>query len=390
MSGLPDRNASAALLALLLLALTTSPATAGKLYRWTDKNGQTHYTDRIPLKHLDQARSHLNKRGIEVKKVDAAKTREQLEQEEELRRLRAEKKRLIDQQRAKDRVLLRTFRSSDDIVMTRDGKLSAIDTSIQITRSNIQQLKLRLGNMQKSAADLERQGKSISRKFLKEIKSTRQQIRNSYGAIIHKERGKQRIREKYAVDLARFSELKNQRPEKGISLSDQKRHYSLLETVVVCENQENCDTDWKLAEKYVRANATTRIQMLSRNIIMTASPVTDKDISITAARIHTQGTSEAHLFMDLQCKPSPQGRNLCASETVDRIRKGFRAFLRKRPLKPPPGRQPATVTPETAAARSAATVPPSGREARSGNGFVETGEGALPAAPASTRHPAPD
>ena len=72
------------------------------------------------------------------------KTAEEIAQEKELARLRAEQKRLIEEQRAKDRVLLRTFRSSDDILMTRDGKLTAIDTSIQITRSNIKRLKFKL------------------------------------------------------------------------------------------------------------------------------------------------------------------------------------------------------------------------------------------------------
>jgi hypothetical protein len=305
------------------------PATAARLYRWVDESGRVHYTDRIPADQLDLPREQLNQRGIQVKKVEAAKTREQIEKEKELKKLRAAQQRLIEQQRAKDRVLLRTFRSGDDILMTRDGKLSSVDTSIQIIRSNIQQLKLRLADMQKSAADLERQGKSISKKFLEEIDSTRQQLKESYAAIIRKEEGKEKIRKKYAADLARFNELKNLRPEGGIGLSDQKRRYSLLETVVTCADQAGCDADWKLAEEYVRANATTRIQMLARNIIMTANPVTDKDISITVARIRAQGEPGARLFMDLQCKRSPRGRDLCESDPVDQIRRGFREFLRK-------------------------------------------------------------
>ena len=394
----PARIWRSLLLMAIAATLASTPAAAGRLYRWVDDEGRVHYSDRIPSDQVDKERELLNKRGIQVKKIGAAKTREQIEREQELKRLRAAQQRLIEQQRAKDRVLLRTFRSGDDILMTRDGKLSSVDTSIQITRSNIQQLKLRLADMQKSAADLERQGKTISPAFLRDIASTRQQLKENYAAIIRKEQDKEAIRKKYAADLARFNELKNLRPDKGIGQAREKKGHSLLETVVYCDQPQRCDAAWALAEQYVRQHATTRLQMLARNIIMTANPVTDKDISITVARIRNKGQPGARLFMDLQCKRSPRGRDLCESEPVDRIRKGFRTFLEANLAQGGQAEQGAgaaglrgrKVTPETAGARSGATAPPTAPAEKSGTGSAKTGAAAPPGAPSSGRPPVRD
>ncbi len=314
--------------ALIAATLLTQPMVvlAGKMYRWVDDQGRVYYSDVVPPAHSGKARSRMSERGIELEKIEAAKTREQIEKDEELKRLRAEQQRLIEEQRAKDRVLLRTFRSDDDILMTRDGKLAYIDSLIQIIRSNIRRLKLKLEEMQKHAANLERQGQSISRNYFRDIENTRQQLKDSYADIIHKEQSKEQIRRKYALDLARFRALKNLNPEQGI-VAEQRKRRSLLETVVICDSEPNCSAAWEKAEVYVRNHATTRLQMLAESIIMTAAPGQDSDISITVSRITEQGEPGAKLFMDLQCKESPLGRDFCDTDQVDEIRSGFRAFL---------------------------------------------------------------
>ena len=87
-----------------------------------------------------------------------------------------------------------------------------------------------------------------------------------------------------------------------------------------------------LARRYhpdlnIDAHATTRMQLLASSIIMTATPLKDDDISITVSRIEVAGEPGAQLFMDLQCKDSPRGRDLCETERVDEIRAGFRPYL---------------------------------------------------------------
>jgi len=340
-----DKLTTAVMLAILWVPL--HDAIAGKLYRWMDENGNVHYSDKIPADQARRARSQLDKRGLEVRQINAAKTPEELAKEAELKRLQAEKKRLIAEQRARDNVLLRTFRSDDDILMTRDGKLSSLDNSIKIIRTNIRRLKLRLADMQKRAANKERGGKRVSKNMLRDIESTRKQLKDSYASVIKREQDKQVITDKYAADLARFRALRNLQVSPVLDEKEQARSL-LLETVVSCSDKNSCNEAWKLAETYTRTHATTRLQMLANSIIMTAAPIKDEDVSITVSRIREPDEPGARLFMDLQCKHSPRGKEFCESDEVNGIRAGFRPYLgAKEPL-------PEQINQETA---SVPTVP---------------------------------
>ncbi len=126
----------------------------------------------------------------------------------------------------------------------------------------------------------------------------------------------------------------------------------MLETVVFCSDENSCDKAWKLAEAYTRKHATTRLQMLAKSIIMTAAPIKDKDISITVSRIREPDVQGARLFMDLQCKNSPRGKEFCESVGVNGIRAGFRPYLgAKDPM-------PKQVSQETASVPTAPSGPP--------------------------------
>lgn len=314
---------------ILIITLTASllatPAFA-TLYRWVDADGTVHYTGKLPPSQASRARTELNERGIQVRKIDRAKTQEELAQERELERLRTERNKIIEKQKAKDRVLLRTFRSKDDIIMAQDGKLATIDVIIQVTISNIKRAKAQLVDLQNSAAGLERQGNKPSKKLLGEIASGRQHLKNSYATIIRREKDKEKIRQKTQLDLKRFLDLKklksDQMPDKM-----QKSIASQLDYVVPCPNTETCDSYWKKAVDYALKHATTKLKIMGDSVILTAPPNGNTDISITLSRILRKKAKGEHLFFDLQCKPSILGQKFCGSSKIAAIRSGFRKLL---------------------------------------------------------------
>ena len=210
--------------------------------------------------------------------------------------------------------------------MARDGKLTAIDVHIQVVRSNITRLKRVLEDMQKNAANKERQGESISKRYLEDMENNRLQIKDAYSSILQKERSKEQIWEKHENDLQHFRKLKKLRPETP-GMSPAEKTASLLETVVVCASTSACDSAWKKAEAYVEKHAVTRIQMSSGIIIMTVMPVQDNEYSLTVSRIAKKDKAEAEIFLDLQCKKSPGGDELCSSKKTKAIRSRFRSAL---------------------------------------------------------------
>ena len=197
------RQISLTLLTSLLVFLAL-PAVAGKLYQWTDENGEKYYSDRVPPEHARREHRRLNPQGIEIERREPAKTPEQLAREQELKQLRAEQQRILEEQRARDRVLLRTFRTEDDLLMARNGKLVAVDAQIKLADSNVKRLRTRLADLQARAAALERRGDAVNRNLLQNIDQLRDQIENNYRYIVTREQDKLAIRERFEQDLQRF------------------------------------------------------------------------------------------------------------------------------------------------------------------------------------------
>jgi hypothetical protein len=306
---------------LLLTSLAGGPAIAGKLYRWVDENGNVQFTDKIPPSEVKRSHQLLNEDGITTETIKRAKTKEEVEREREVERLRAEQQRLVEKQRAADRVLLRTFRSADDMMLARNGKLEAIEIGIRIAQSNIRRYQKKLTELQHRAATRERSAQTVPSPLVTNIQSVVDQINVTYGLIRRKEQEQQAVRDTFARDLKRFRTLKKTQPQQQVVKEREPRS---LDNVLPCGKGAACQQAWKRAETFVRKYATTPMQMLADNIIMTAAPVRDQDISITVSRLQEEDDGEPVLFMDLFCKETPLGKELCASPKVTAIRRAYR------------------------------------------------------------------
>jgi hypothetical protein len=312
------------LLTTLSIAATT-PALA-KLYRWVDENGKVHYSDKVPPEHVKQARTELDERGLTKEQVERAKTPEEIAKQKEVERLRQEQQRLIEKQEQADNVLLRTFRSEEDIILARDGKLAAIDSRIQMTRSNIGNLKSKLAELQQIETQHKGQGTALPAGVQEELELTHSQLEKKQASILANEQEKEAIRKKYQADLERFRILKNLQTDKS-DTATKEQESSTLDTVVPCDDAATCDRYWKQAGSYMRDNAVTPIQMLGPTIMMSKAPRTDEEYGITVSRIRDPEQNTTRIFFDLQCRETAAGRELCASEKVSKIRRGFRQAL---------------------------------------------------------------
>lgn len=315
-------------IAIFLCGLLPLNCYAGKLYKWVDEDGRTYYSDKVPPDESHRARSQLDEHGIVVKKVDAAKTAEEIRQEQEQERLRIERQRVLEKQQAQDRVLLRSFRTEDDIIMTRDGQLQAVDTHIRVTQSNIKRLKSTLDDMHKHAAQRELSGKHVSQKMLKDIEIKREALQDAYSSIIEREHHKNRIRQSFAKDLNRFRELKklhaNDNPVKEAEVT----FNNALKNVYDCPKDKSCDTAWKLAKQYLKKHSTTAIKIDADNIVIAAEPLNEGDISISMSRLEDSKRGTTVIFMDLQCR-SDTTRAIACEKTPEvlQIKEGFQSAL---------------------------------------------------------------
>jgi hypothetical protein len=323
-------RALAPLVARAALALVTAVSAAAteaqRVFKWVDESGNVQYSDTVPPNDSDQERTQLDKRGLTVRRIEAAKTPEEIAKEQELKRLREEQAKVERDQKAADQVLLRTFRSEDDILMARDGKVAAIDTLIEVTRGSIGRLKEQLADMQRAAADLERQGKPVSRRQIDDMDAVRRQIADNYSAIVTNEENRQAIIERYESDLRRFRHLKTPETAEG-SFAPAKARMALIDTVVTCQDSAACDDMWLKGDAYLRAHATTPIRLSGSFILATATPRKDDEYSLTLSRLPDREGSGVRLFLDLQCRDTTQGRELCDGPRIKAVREGFRQAL---------------------------------------------------------------
>ena len=196
-------------LLLMVLLLGLMPAQGGKLYKWVDETGQIRYGDRIPPQFAKRKQDTLNEQGVVVKTRAAAKTEQQLAEERRIAEAAAEEKRLRDENDAYNRVLLDTFTTEDDMIMTRNGKVDAIEAAVRLTRARTEKAKQRLLGLTRRAANMERAGRPIPKPLYKEITDARSQIKYNNRYIANRLEEQQAVRQQFESDLKRFRELKS-------------------------------------------------------------------------------------------------------------------------------------------------------------------------------------
>jgi hypothetical protein len=117
------RGAVSGLALLLSLAGLAAPAAAQNIYRYEDASGRTVFNATIPPEYVSKGYTILNSRGQVVQVVPPAPTAEEIaarRAEEEARRKQMEA----------DALLLRLYRSPEEIERKRDERLMQLDTQI--------------------------------------------------------------------------------------------------------------------------------------------------------------------------------------------------------------------------------------------------------------------
>ncbi len=188
----------------LTLLLTSHLVMSAELFRWTDENGNVHYSDRIPPSQAQQPRVELNPYGQATKEVNTFKTKEQLRREREAVLEARRQKRLREKQLAEDRALLTTFSSLDDIDALYSSRLSNLDNYTSANRRKLEKTKALLEKTVKKKRWYQARERSVPRQITANIKEYEQQIA-TYELLIERNLAKRKkLETKFAHDKQRF------------------------------------------------------------------------------------------------------------------------------------------------------------------------------------------
>jgi hypothetical protein len=313
-------------LACLLCVFNSQTVLAKKMYRWVDEQGNTYFSDLVPPEHSQYRRDSLSKTGRVLDIIEKAKTKEQIELEKRLAKLRSEQEKIIANQKIHDKALLSTFHSKEDLLAAIKVKLQALDAQRSIMENNLNRLTNQLEEQQKKAANLERNGQKVPGKLLANIQSTQEQVQQARNAISASHDKQNQIKEEYNADIERFAFLTQSRTES----QPQSKIASIKEAnklgLFYCENDRQCNKAWEIARAFVNANSTTAPDIYNDKLIMNRPPATDTDLSLSLSKIAIN-ENDYQLFLDIRCRESSQGKELCASQKVNDIRSAFRPFI---------------------------------------------------------------
>jgi Domain of unknown function (DUF4124) len=319
---------------MLAGVMLCASAQAVERYRWVDEDGHIYYADKVPPQHSKYRRAKLNEQGVTVDVIEKTKTKQELEREEKLQELRSAEQRLLQDHLDKDRSLLRTFRSEKEIDDTFKSKLSTLEILETVTLANISRLEFQLDAQEKIAAEFETTGKIVPDSVIANILGYQKQIASSQEKIRELENQKMELRKNFAADLDRFKTLTENVEEKSLGMGENQplasatqANESIILSLANCPDEPVCKRAWDLARNYLIQHSTTAIRIDTNLIIYTSAPENDDDIALSLAKIQNRNTQGAQVFLDVRCKPSSAGQEVCSSEKVRDILANFQPFI---------------------------------------------------------------
>ncbi len=195
---------------LLFVPLSQAAQTghANQIKCWKNKQHIRECSHTVPPEYAQQRIEVLNEQGIVVRIIEPRKTEAQLAEDARL----AKKQEARDERRRQDMILLSTFATEQDLLLSRDKKLAAIDGTISIASGNLRILSGSLAQLQKQAANHERGGTPVPKHVLEDISSVKVQISENEKYLVGKEENKKQLQKQFDADLKRYRELKQVKP----------------------------------------------------------------------------------------------------------------------------------------------------------------------------------
>lgn len=193
-----------------LALLVLPPSAEARIKCWENSDGVRECGENVPPEYSQKRHEEISSQGITLEESERAKTDEERLEEERLAAIEEEKARIKAEQAAQDKILLDTYSNTDDIEMTRNGSVAAIDSTINLANKRNEKLQAELDKRTAAAAAQELAGKQPSEDLVKDIRSLQRQVKNNEKFIADKLSEKEQVKIEYTEKIDRFLELTGQ------------------------------------------------------------------------------------------------------------------------------------------------------------------------------------
>ncbi|HEY8354531.1 MAG TPA: DUF4124 domain-containing protein [Methylophilaceae bacterium] len=179
-----------------LLIGTTAHAGGGKIHKWVDEKGVTHYGDKMPAKDVHRDNDILNSQGVVVR-------RNQHRQQESDQESRGDQLR-------RDRALLASYTSAEEIDLARDRHLQMDEAAIQSLQQRRVGVVKRLEKARNSVESYRQQQNPLPDDLAGEITDIEAELKRIDQQIAAHRRNMESTRARFDSDKRRFIELRTE------------------------------------------------------------------------------------------------------------------------------------------------------------------------------------
>ena len=172
-------------------------ADGGRIVKWKDDKGVTHYGDKIPTQYSNGENTVINKQGITVKRNKPVSYQDQAVEAHKV------------EQDKKDRALLSAFTSEDEIDLARDRNLQLDQLTLEGLELQKVNSKKRLTDMQKYAAGFKKSQKPMPADLAKDIAINEAELAKIDKQIVERKAMMDATRKRFDDDKQRYIALKN-------------------------------------------------------------------------------------------------------------------------------------------------------------------------------------
>lgn len=202
----------------LIAAFVVAPVHAEKLYKWVDDNGVIHYGDSVPADAAKRERAVLNEQGVQVKVLPRQRTAQELAADARQRKAQQAAADAAARAKERDRILLDTYLSVDEIADLRDRRILALEAQIGVTRHY-------MNNLQSRWQELETEARSYNFPFdenselpplpddiAQHLIHTEKAMAEHMQTVRSLRQEQSQIRDEFDRDMMRFRELTAENP----------------------------------------------------------------------------------------------------------------------------------------------------------------------------------
>lgn len=175
-----------------------------KLYKWTDQDGNVHYSDQIPPEAKEYARERVNEQGVAVERVDRALTPEELAAQKAAADKAIADAKHAEEMRKADEALMNSYASEEDLTRAYSQRLDLLSQTIDARQMEITAREQSLTSLVAQAAEMERGGRPVSDAIKQMIASERTEIDRQKQFLLKKETEKLTAKQDYDRDMAAY------------------------------------------------------------------------------------------------------------------------------------------------------------------------------------------